>query len=151
MSRRSWKPVTVVATLALACALLVASTSVAVSAQIGSRAEIGAAGVADVTGPCESRASRAPGPTSESTPTGPASDLFCIELLPTATVDGPRGLVELGRAATPFGTAVTADGSHVVRLTGWFEGLPEPSTPRHLGRGGRDRSPGRRPPSSRRS
>lgn len=55
-----------------------------------------------------------------------ASDLFCVDLIATATGGTARGVVQLGRAASPFGVAVTVDGHQRYDLTAWIEGLPDP-------------------------
>ena len=55
-----------------------------------------------------------------------ASDLYCLELFPTAAAGGARGVVELGRVPSPFGVAVTPEGRHLHDLTAWITGLPEP-------------------------
>ena len=59
---------------------------------------------------------------------GPASDLFCAELLPTAAGEEARGVVELGRVPSPFGVAVTVEGHQRYDLTAWIAGLPDPAT-----------------------
>lgn len=58
----------------------------------------------------------------------PASDLYCIDLHDTPAAPGAVGVVELGRPATPFGSALTSQGHHVSVLTAWIAGLPEPSS-----------------------
>ncbi len=58
----------------------------------------------------------------------PASDLFCMDLLPTARGEPARGVIELGRVPSPFGVTVTPDGHHVYDLSAWVIGLPEPMT-----------------------
>ena len=57
-----------------------------------------------------------------------SSALYCMELFPTARAAEGRGLVELGRAASPFQVAVSVAGELAYELTAWIEGLPEPSS-----------------------
>ncbi len=71
---------------------------------------------------------RAEGPLPAGSRLGrPASDLYCIDLLPTAAAAGARGVVELGRIPSPFGVTVTPAGHHVSELTAWVAGLPDPT------------------------
>ena len=58
----------------------------------------------------------------------PASDLYCVDLLSTALGGEARGVVEMGRVATPFGVAVTPEGHHQYALTAWIEDLPPPAS-----------------------
>ena len=58
---------------------------------------------------------------------GPASDLYCIDLIPTGRAETARGVVELGRVPGPFGVSVTADGFQISELTAWLSGLPDPA------------------------
>jgi len=58
---------------------------------------------------------------------GPARDLYCVEMSPTARAPRAAGLLELGRIPSPFGVAVTPDGHHRHDLTLWVAGLPEPA------------------------
>ncbi|NKB89651.1 MAG: multicopper oxidase domain-containing protein [Acidobacteria bacterium] len=57
-----------------------------------------------------------------------SADLACIELLPTDLAPEAMATVELVRAASPFGVAVTAEGRQRWRLRLVAEGLPEPSS-----------------------
>jgi len=57
-----------------------------------------------------------------------ASDLFCIDLLPTGRGGDATGVVSLTSPPTPFGAAVDADGYTKHALTAWLARLPDPST-----------------------
>jgi suppressor of ftsI len=57
----------------------------------------------------------------------PSADLYCIDLVPAPDFPGAHGVVELGRAPSPFGVAVTRDGTHVFDLTVRVSGLPDPA------------------------
>jgi FtsP/CotA-like multicopper oxidase with cupredoxin domain len=63
-----------------------------------------------------------------SRPASPSLDLYCIDLVPAPDFLEAAGAVELRRVATPFGTAVTADGRHVWDLHLTVNGLPHPRT-----------------------
>ena len=58
----------------------------------------------------------------------PSADLYCIDLVPIPDLPTASGAVELRRVATPFGTAVTAEGKHVWDLRITLAGLPDPAT-----------------------
>lgn len=58
----------------------------------------------------------------------PASDLYCIDLVPTTRGGQAAGVVELRRPWSPFGVTVTADGRHRHDLVAWFARLPDPSS-----------------------
>lgn len=112
--------------LALA-ALLAAGVAAPASPQVPDPTAGGAAGVPAVEGVCAERGRRPPGPSPAGTvPAGPAPDLFCIELLPTASVGRGRGVVELAPASSPFGVAVDPAGRLQYDLTAWLDGLPDP-------------------------
>ena len=66
-------------------------------------------------------------PDPGTTPSGSA-DLFCVELYATAAVPEATGIVEMRRAATPFGVSVSAAGNHRYDLTAVIEGLPDPGS-----------------------
>jgi FtsP/CotA-like multicopper oxidase with cupredoxin domain len=59
---------------------------------------------------------------------GPDPDLYCIELLPAASVDGPSGTAQLLAPPSPFGVAVSAAGEHQYDIQFDVQGLPAPST-----------------------
>jgi FtsP/CotA-like multicopper oxidase with cupredoxin domain len=59
---------------------------------------------------------------------GPDPDLYCIELLPAATIDGAAGTAQLLAPSSPFGVAVTAAGEHQYDIQFDIQGLPAPST-----------------------
>ncbi len=58
----------------------------------------------------------------------PASDLSCIDLLPTGLGEDAAGVVTLTRPWSPFGVTVTADGHHRHDLVAWIARLPDPTT-----------------------
>jgi suppressor of ftsI len=58
----------------------------------------------------------------------PAPDLYCIDLVPVPGLPIVAGAVELRRAASVFGAAVTRDGRHQWDLRATFAGLPDPRT-----------------------
>ena len=55
---------------------------------------------------------------------GPAWDLRCIELFPTASGAPARGVVQIRRPPSPFAVTVNALGYHVHDLEARIEGLP---------------------------
>lgn len=57
----------------------------------------------------------------------PARDLYCIELTPVPDFPDIAGVITLGRAASPFGVAVTATGVQRFRLDLEVEQLPPPA------------------------
>ena len=57
----------------------------------------------------------------------PARDLYCIELTPVPDFPDIAGVITLGRAASPFGVAVTATGVQRFRLDLEVEHLPPPA------------------------
>ncbi len=57
----------------------------------------------------------------------PSADLYCIDLIPAPDFPNAGGRVELGRAHSPFGVAVTRDGTHVFELSVRVAGLPDPA------------------------
>ncbi|MDX1547294.1 MAG: multicopper oxidase domain-containing protein, partial [Rhodothermales bacterium] len=57
-----------------------------------------------------------------------STDLYCLDLVATAAAEGASGTVALGRTASPFGVAVTADGHLRYDLLLEIEGLPDPAT-----------------------
>ena len=61
---------------------------------------------------------------------GPVADpdLYCIELVHAPDFPGISGYVALTPPASPFGTAVTAGGSHRFDLTLHAAGLPDPAS-----------------------
>lgn len=74
-------------------------------------------------------AAEAPTPSeSGSDADRPASDLYCIDLVPTTRGGRAAGVVELRRPWSPFGVTVTADGRHRHDLVAWMARLPEPSS-----------------------
>lgn len=58
----------------------------------------------------------------------PSTDLYCLELVPRPDVMGLSGVVELGRAASPFDVAVTVDGSQRYDATIVLANLPPPAS-----------------------
>ncbi len=58
---------------------------------------------------------------------GPDADLYCIELLPAATIDAASGTAILLSPASPFGVAVTPAGEHQYDIQFDVQGLPPPS------------------------
>lgn len=58
---------------------------------------------------------------------GPSRDLYVIDLVPAPGLDA-SGTVEMVRAPSPFGVAVTRDGTHVYDLVVRAEGLPDASS-----------------------
>jgi FtsP/CotA-like multicopper oxidase with cupredoxin domain len=56
------------------------------------------------------------------------ADLYCIELLPAGTIDGPSGTARLLSPPSPFGVAVTAAGEHQYDIQFDVQGLPPPSS-----------------------
>lgn len=71
-------------------------------------------------------ASQAPGLCSD-TAGGPDADLYCIELLPAAGIEGAAGTARLLSPPSPFGVAVTAAGEHQYDIQFDLQGLPPPS------------------------
>ena len=59
---------------------------------------------------------------------GADADLYCIELLPAATIDGASGTARLLSPPSPFGVAVTAAGEHQYDIQFDVQGLPPPSS-----------------------
>ena len=59
---------------------------------------------------------------------GPDADLYCVELLPAAGIEGASGTAQLLAPSSPFGVAVTAAGEHQYDLQFDVQGLPAPST-----------------------
>ncbi|HET7276019.1 MAG TPA: multicopper oxidase family protein [Longimicrobiaceae bacterium] len=57
----------------------------------------------------------------------PNADLYCIDLVPKPDLLGASGTVKLGRAQSPFGAVVTADGHQRYDLEVSVAGLPEPA------------------------
>ena len=55
-------------------------------------------------------------------------DIYSIDLVPTPDLRNVAGTVELGRARTPFGIAVTAEGHHRYQLSISVSGLPDPKS-----------------------
>src|SRR5512145_2770777 len=75
------------------------------------------------------RASQAaPSCTTSAIEGGPDADLYCIDLLPAATIDGASGTAQLLSPSSPFGVAVTAAGEHQYDIQFDLQGLPAPST-----------------------
>ena len=60
-------------------------------------------------------------------PRAPSADLYCMELVPTPDVRGVSGTVELSRARSPFGLAVSVEGNLRYRPVMTLDGLPDPS------------------------
>jgi FtsP/CotA-like multicopper oxidase with cupredoxin domain len=58
---------------------------------------------------------------------GQAADLWCVDLLPTASGAGARGAVLLAPGRSPFGVSVTPDGTAVYDLAIALSGLPDPA------------------------
>ncbi len=71
---------------------------------------------------------QAPCPERPAAPGAARAGLYCFDLIPTPTVPAASGLIEMGRAASPFGVAVTPDGHHRYELMAFIEGLPDPAT-----------------------
>jgi suppressor of ftsI len=59
-------------------------------------------------------------------PPAPDPDLFCFDLVPAPDFEGASGSVALGHVQSPFGVAVSRDGSHRYRLLVRASGLPSP-------------------------
>ena len=72
-------------------------------------------------------ASQTPGLCSD-TAGGPDADLYCIELLPAAGIDGAAGTARLLSPPSPFGVTVTAAGEHQYDIQFDLQSLPPPST-----------------------
>ena len=72
--------------------------------------------------------SQAPGSCAETVDGGPDADLYCIELLPAANIDGASGTARLLSPSSPFGVAVTAAGEHQYDILFDVQGLPPPSS-----------------------
>lgn len=58
----------------------------------------------------------------------PARDIYCVDLIPRPDVRAASGVVELGRAASPFDVAVSPDGHQRYELTFHLSGLPDPAS-----------------------
>ncbi len=58
----------------------------------------------------------------------PSPDLYCLELVPRPDIPSASGVLELGRASSPFDVAVTAEGSQRYDATIVLAGLPPPTT-----------------------
>ena len=64
---------------------------------------------------------------------GQASDLWCLDLLPTARAESARGAAVLSPARSPFGISVAADGTAVYAVSIEVEGLaPTPADSRYV-------------------
>ena len=72
--------------------------------------------------------SQAAGSCAENIDGGPDADLYCIELLPAAGVDGPSGTAHLLSPSSPYGVAVTPAGEHQYDIRFDLQGLPPPSS-----------------------
>ena len=72
--------------------------------------------------------SQAVGSCADNIDGGPDADLYCIELLPAANMDGATGTARLLSPPSPFGVAVTAAGEHQYDIQFDVQGLPPPST-----------------------
>ena len=72
--------------------------------------------------------SQAVGSCAETIDGGPDADLYCIELLPAANIDGATGTARLLSPPSPFGVAVTAAGEHLYDIQFDLQGLPPPSS-----------------------
>ncbi len=59
--------------------------------------------------------------------TSPSRDLYCMELVPRPGMEG-SGVVELGRASSPYDVALTPEGSTRYQATLVLAGLPAPSS-----------------------
>jgi len=70
---------------------------------------------------------RSPCATSTAQDPAPDRSLYCIDLIPVPDLPEISGTVELGRARSPFGAAVTPDGVLVYDLTVTLAGLPAPA------------------------
>ena len=82
------------------------------------------AGHREVTAVSQAAPSCATGPVEG----GPDADLYCIDLLPAASIDGASGTAQLLAPSSPFGVAVTAAGEHLYDIQFDAQGLPEPAT-----------------------
>jgi FtsP/CotA-like multicopper oxidase with cupredoxin domain len=60
-------------------------------------------------------------------PLAPSRDLYCLELVPRPGVPMAEGMVELGRARSPFDVSLTVEGHQRYRATIDLRGLPAPS------------------------
>src|SRR2546430_1801347 len=58
----------------------------------------------------------------------PSRDLYCLELVARPEIAGVTGMLELGRAPSPFDVAVTPVGNQRYDVSLTVAGLPDPST-----------------------
>jgi FtsP/CotA-like multicopper oxidase with cupredoxin domain len=58
----------------------------------------------------------------------PSTDIYCLELVPRPDIVGVAGMLELGRAPSPFDVAVTTEGNQRYDLTLVLSGLADPKT-----------------------
>lgn len=58
----------------------------------------------------------------------PSLALYCMDLIPRPEFSGAKGRIELARAPSAFGMAVTRDGNARYRIIAHAEGLPEPAS-----------------------
>ena len=58
----------------------------------------------------------------------PSPDLYCLDLVARPDLSSESGVLELGRAASPFDVAVTADGNQRYDATLQLADLPPPGT-----------------------
>lgn len=56
----------------------------------------------------------------------PSAAVYCMDLVPSPDLRDASGVAELGRAASPFGVAVTENGEHRYDVTLSLQGLPSP-------------------------
>src|SRR5687768_1403122 len=63
---------------------------------------------------------------SDEASTQPSRSLYCIDLVAVPDFPDATGTIELGRARSPFGAAVSRNGNQLYDLTMTLAGLPEP-------------------------
>src|SRR5688572_4714908 len=68
------------------------------------------------------------GSTPPSTTADADADLYCIDLLPPAAIDGPSGTARLVPPASPFGIAVTPAGDIQYDIVFTLGDLPAPAS-----------------------
>lgn len=65
---------------------------------------------------------------SDQASTKPSRSLYCIDLVAVPDFPDATGTIELGRARSPFGAAVSRNGNQLYDLTITLAGLPEPQS-----------------------
>ncbi len=92
--------------------LLATASTATVAANVGAETAAQQRRVAP-TGPCAERGAR---------------DLYCLDLHATPDLATASGSVDLERVPSPFGVAVTPEGSHIHELVAHISGLPAPAS-----------------------